>query len=124
MLDTRLPISVRLPAADAALALAGGDLSVLGAREARALISDARRIPAVSRAMTYHAGSEIKLKETKIRMIRVVILTKRLTSNGNYFCKLHMLIQYSLNIIIVKKIFTASLPGPMPPSLKSAVLPL
>ena len=47
MLGTRLPIAARFPAADAALALAGGDLSVLGPREARALISDARCIPMI-----------------------------------------------------------------------------
>ena len=47
VLGTRLPITARFPAADAALALAGGDLSVLGPREARALISDARRIPMI-----------------------------------------------------------------------------
>ena len=38
---TRLPITACFPGADAALALAGGDLSVLGPTEARALISDA-----------------------------------------------------------------------------------
>ena len=47
VLGTRLPITARFPAADAALALAGGDLSVLGPRAARALISDARRIPMI-----------------------------------------------------------------------------
>ena len=47
VLGRRLPITARFPAADAALALAGGDLSVLGPRKARALISDARRIPMI-----------------------------------------------------------------------------
>ena len=47
VLGTRLLITARFPAADAALALAGGDLSVLGPREARALISDARHIPMI-----------------------------------------------------------------------------
>ena len=42
VLGMHLPITARFPAADAALALVGGDLSELGLREARALISDAR----------------------------------------------------------------------------------
>ena len=41
--------------------------------------------------MTHHAGSEIKLRETKIRMNRVGILRKKLTSHDNYVCKLQML---------------------------------
>ena len=40
-IGTRLLITACFQGADAALALAGGDLSVLGPTEARALISDA-----------------------------------------------------------------------------------
>ena len=45
--SARHALADHFPAADAALALTGGDLSVLGPREARALISDVRLIPMI-----------------------------------------------------------------------------